>query len=70
MAPPDPKIVTETNSVSGSKKANGFESKDEVNGDGKQDACNTLIFYVNGQRVEAVHIDIGTTLAVYLRENC
>ncbi|KAK6023559.1 hypothetical protein OSTOST_10652, partial [Ostertagia ostertagi] len=31
---------------------------------------NTLIFYVNGHRVEETRVDPKTTLAVYLRDHC
>jgi xanthine dehydrogenase iron-sulfur cluster and FAD-binding subunit A len=31
---------------------------------------NTLIFYVNGRRIEVNSIDPRTTLATYLRDHC
>ncbi|KAJ1368180.1 Alternative oxidase, mitochondrial precursor [Parelaphostrongylus tenuis] len=31
---------------------------------------NTLIFYVNGHRIEEDRIDPKTTLATYLRDHC
>lgn len=31
---------------------------------------NTLIFYVNGHRIEEKYIDPRTTLACYIRDHC
>lgn len=61
MAPPEPK--QEKNERNGALN-------NEMTMDSSQKNYNNLIFYVNGERIEVNDVDVRTTLATFLRENC